>query len=70
MNASDFKPGDQVIYMPGIAYGNPTHPACERGVVSSTNGVNVFVRYWVKYGNETKLSATAQATSPDDLVLL
>jgi len=64
MNATDFKPGDKVIYIPGIAHGDLQHEACERGVVSSTNAVNVFVRY---YRNGV-LQATAESTSPEDLV--
>lgn len=57
---SDFQPGDAVIYIPGHAGGDPNHPACERGVVSSTNHKNVFV----KFGT----SDTAQSCDPGDLV--
>lgn len=58
--ASDFRPGDRVLYVPNHAHGDTAHPDCERGVVTSTNDVNVFVRY----GNELH----AKATSPEDLV--
>lgn len=68
MNLTDFKPGDRVIYIPGVANGDPTHEACERGVVSSTNAVNVFVRYQSKYGGG--FNVLAQATHPEDLVKL
>ena len=56
---SDFHPGDRVLYVPNHAQGDTTHPDCERGVVTSTNEVNVFVRYGA--------GIHAQATSPEDL---
>jgi hypothetical protein len=55
----DFKPGDQVVYVPNHAHGDIAHPDVERGVVTSINPYFVFVRY----GNETG----AKATSPNDL---
>ena len=67
MNATDFKPGDRVLYVPGHAHGNQRHPDCERGVVSSTNSVNVFVRYYRRGG---ELRETPQSTSLEDLVML
>jgi hypothetical protein len=65
MNATDFKAGDRVLYIPGVALGDARHPACEHGVVSSTNADIVFVRY---YCNGV-LKETPQATSPEDLVM-
>jgi len=65
MKIEDFEPGDAVRYIPGHAKGNPSHPDCENGIVSSKNDVNVFVRYFGKYG----LRPTGQATSPGDLIL-
>jgi hypothetical protein len=59
MNAADFKAGDRVLYVPHHANGDTNHPDCERGVVTSTNEVNVFVRYGARTGS--------QATSPEDL---
>lgn len=64
MQASDFKQGDRVIWIPGVANGDPKHEACEHGIVSSANKVNVFVCY---YRNGI-LQHTAQATSPEDLL--
>jgi len=63
MIAQDFKEGDAVVYIPGHAHGDRNHPDCERGIVSSQNGVNVFVRYYER----GILQHTAQATDPDDL---
>ena len=54
-----FKPGDHVIYIPGHAGGDPNHPECERGVVTSTNDKNVFVRFG---------TVNSQACDPGDLV--
>lgn len=57
-----FKRGDWVVYVPGVAAGNPNHEACERGTVSrvSESGDLVFVTY----GEELH----AKATSPGDLL--
>lgn len=69
MNASDFKPDDKVLYIPGHAHGDATHPDCERGVVTSigiSSGI-VFVRYFRRDGY---LRETPQATSPGDLVFV
>jgi hypothetical protein len=60
MSTADFTPGDTVLYVPNHAHGDKTHPDCELGVVTSTNDVNVFVRY----NGRTQ----SQATSPDDLI--
>jgi hypothetical protein len=62
---AEFAEGDRVIYVPAHANGDAKHPDCERGIVSSTNDVNVFVRYFNKRGD---LSHGGQATRPDDLV--
>jgi hypothetical protein len=65
MKAADFYPGDPVIYVPLHAHGDRAHPDCEHGVVTSQNGVYVFVRYW-KNG---VLKSTSQATRPEDLMI-
>lgn len=64
MKTTDFEPGDKVRYVPNHAHGNVNHPDCEDGIVSSTNDVNVFVRYYY----HAVLKDTAQSTSPEDLV--
>lgn len=55
-----FKPGDWVVYLPGVAEGNPLHPDCDRGTVTSVGPTNVFVRYGGEVGSK--------ATSPEDLI--
>ena len=72
MKPHDFKKGMRVKYIPGIADGDPNHPDCELGAVSSTNDKNVFVKYnnamcVMIRGDEPY---TAQATDPNDLVIL
>ena len=67
MTTNDFAVGDSVLYVPNHAHGDSKHPDCERGVVSSTNDVNVFVRYRTKSG---ELMHRGQATRPDDLTKL
>ena len=65
MTTTDFKEGDAVRYIPMHAHGDRSHPDCENGIVSSSNALYVFVRYYYKGGG---LRETGQATSPDDLV--
>jgi hypothetical protein len=57
-----FPAGARVRYIPLHAQGNPYHPDCEDGEVSSCNDKFVFVRF----GNKT----TAQSCDPEDLRLL
>lgn len=69
---SDFSHGDYVLYIPTHARGDRNHKDCERGVVSSVNREHVFVKYdnamcTMTTGDEPY---TAQATDPDDLVML
>ncbi len=64
MKAEEFTEGESVLYSPGHARGDRTHEDCEHGIVSSQNGVNVFVQY---YRNGI-LQHTAQSTSPEDLL--
>lgn len=63
MKAVEFRPGMRVTYVPLHAHGDANHPDCEQGVVTSNNGINVFVRYY-KRGI---LKETPEATSPEDL---
>lgn len=64
---TDFKPGDEVIYIPGHAHGDRAHSDSRWGRVSSVNNHCVFVRF-----NETvaKLGwegTTSQGCNPEDL---
>jgi hypothetical protein len=64
---SDFCKGDSVSYIPLHAEGDATHPDVETGVVSSTNHVNVFVKF-DKYIKRVGWENTAsQAVDPTDL---
>lgn len=64
----DFAPGDRVIYVPGIADGDPKHPACERGAVSSISTTTVFVRFDKQVQKLGWHQTTAQGCDPRDLV--
>ena len=70
MNTSAFTKGRKVRYIPSHANGNPRHPDCKNGVVSSVNDRLVFVKYdnamcFMTTGDEPY---TAQATSLEDLI--
>ena len=66
---TNFKRGDQIIYIPDHAHG-PDHPAVEEGFVTSVNDQVVFCRYWNRIYHHTLRTLTnSEATSPDDLVL-
>jgi len=67
MSTQGFKKDDQVRYIPRHAEGDASHPDCENGIVTSTNEVNVFVKYYHSAGG---LRLHAQATSPEDLINL
>ena len=41
----DFFAGRHVRYVPIHAENNASHPDCENGVVTSTRGMGVFVRF-------------------------
>lgn len=71
MKTADFQKGIKVRYVPAHAHGDTNHKDCEDGVVSSTNGRFVFVKYnnamcVMVTGDEPY---TSQATSPEDLIL-
>ncbi len=71
METDNFDKGNLVRYVPSHAGGDKNHDDCQDGVVSSINGEYVFVKYdnlmcTMITGDEPY---TAQATSPDDLVM-
>lgn len=45
MTHTEFREGDVVKYLPQHVYGDAGHPDCERGVVTSTYGDYVRVRF-------------------------
>jgi len=65
MKASDFLPGDNVIYVPDHAHGDIYNPECEHGIVKRIEGECVFVRYILR----GVLQDTAKATPPRNLVI-
>ena len=69
MNATDFHKGDRVIYVPGIAHGDPKHEACEHGQVSSVNEKYVFVRLDKTVAKLGWEGTTSQSCRPEDLQL-
>jgi hypothetical protein len=60
LKSRDFYPGRNVLWVPKHAKGDTTHPDVEKGVVTTTNPLVVFVRF--------KPDATPQACYPEDLV--
>lgn len=70
MTPADFPPGARVRYIPGHAHGDRGHPDCEDGTVSSLGPNNVRVRFDKHVARFGWDGATAQACTPDDLVLL
>lgn len=61
MTAAKFKRGDWVVYVPGHAHGDITHPDCERGSVSSVNAAGTV---FVFYGQDLH----AKGTEASDLI--
>ena len=78
LEATDFVQGEQVLYVPSHAKGNMDHQDCEIGIVSSSNGLVVYVKYYQIKGDGRRWPPiykgtepyTAQATHPRDLVKL
>ena len=76
MNATDFKHGDRVRYVPHHVRGDKHHEDCEDGIVSSNNGRVVYVKYYKILDDGTKWPPietggepyTAQATLPTELI--
>lgn len=57
MNTRAFKPGDWVVYIPGVANGDVLSEACERGTVTSVSGTSGLI--FVRYGAERHSKATS-----------
>lgn len=68
MKLEDFKSGDRVMYIPGHAHGDPSHPDCETGRVSSIGTKYVFVRFNRQVEKLGWDGATSQSCDPRDLV--
>ena len=62
--------GDRVRYVPGIAYGDPEHPDCEDGTITSFSATTVFVRFDAQVAKLGWDGATSQGCDPGDLRIL
>ena len=69
-SAGDFSGSQRVRYVPGVANGDPGHPACEDGRVSSQNGKYVFVKFDKQVGKLGWEGTTSQSCDPADLVMM
>ena len=64
------KEGDRVRYVPGHAHGDRHHSDCEDGTISSFGPDNVRVRFYKQVAKLGWEGTTAQACTPEDLVVL
>ena len=64
VEASQFKKGTQIIYVPEHANGNMSHPDCERGFVTSIQKDReaAFCRYWTKDLSDLRTRANSERT--------
>jgi len=64
MRINEFRIGQQIIYIPRHAQ-DATHPACERGFVTSIAPYGIFCRYWrpdsLQEGRTPELRTTANS---------
>lgn len=64
----NFKPGDQIVYIPDHA-DDPDHPDSEKGFVTSVTDKCVFCRYWNKYNpGQLRTIANSEATPAQNLI--
>ena len=66
---AEFKRGNQIVYIPGHAQGNPNHPDCEHGFVDQVTPAAVFCRYFSKTNvGVLRTRANSEATNAADLM--
>ena len=70
MNIKLATPGVRVAYIPDHAFGDMAHPDVEHGIVSSSNGKNVFVKFDKAVSRLGCEGTTSQSCCPEDLVIL
>lgn len=70
MKAEEFKPEQDVAYIPSHADGDINHPDVEFGKVSSTNEKYVFVKFEPQLSNFGWDGTTSQACNPEDLEII
>ena len=65
----EFNRGDQIIYIPGHAMGDPNHKDCEHGFVDQVTPAAVFCRYFSKTNiGVLRTRANSEATNVTDLM--
>ncbi len=70
-----FKPGTQIIYVPTHVDKDISHPACEKGFVTSIREKGdgdyvIFCRYWSLYRpKELRTVANSEGTPPELLII-
>ncbi len=67
----NFKRGDQIIYIPYHADGDPDHKDSQRGFVTSNREPgNFFCRYWSRHlTGQLRTRANSESTKPEQLIL-
>lgn len=67
---AEFKRGDQIIYIPLHAKGDPDHADCEHGFVDKVSPMNtVFCRYFSKINTGMlRTRANSEATAAGSLI--
>ena len=70
MQLSDATPGARVKYIPGVANGDPYHPDCETGFVSTHNDQYVFVKFDQSLSQNNWDNVTSQSCKPEDLLFI
>lgn len=69
----DFRPRQQIIYVPLHANGDLNHPDCQAGFVTSMRRLGsgagtVFCRYWSKHHDGLRTQANSEGCDPQFLV--
>jgi len=66
---TEFMRGDQIIYIPTHAKGDPDHADCEHGFVNSVTTKGVFCRYfWKDKIGILRTRRNSERSSPSDLI--
>ncbi len=66
---TNFKRGDQIVYIPTHANGDKNHQDSEHGFVDRAGVSAIFCRYWSQAYGTLRTRANAEATDIKNLVL-
>lgn len=69
ITSDDLKRGTQIIYVPAHANGDPDHPDCVAGFVTSVQAGFVFCRYWRRDLVDLRTKANSERTPVCALVV-